>query len=120
MPALTRLLGLGSQGSCATDVVLVATWDHLQHLSVEEVLVHLTLGLHVADTDFLQTRVAGERFFGFHYFGFHIDRLQLHEQSSMSLTLSACGRLVAFPNYFDNCFLSVHSLCIDSFDHVFN
>ena len=63
----SRMLRLGSQGSCATDVELVATWYHPKQLSVEIILIHLSLRLHVADTDFLQMRVAGKRLFGFHY-----------------------------------------------------
>ena len=49
-----------AQSSSSRYVELVATGDHLEELTVEEVLIHLLRGFCIADSHLLQFRMVGQ------------------------------------------------------------
>ena len=108
-----------AQSTSSRDVELVAVRDQLEHLSIEVVLVDLLLSLHVADAQVLQVRVVGQTFLSLHHLGLHFRRFQLDKDSPTPFTLGGSGRLESFPRHFNHIILSVHSLRIDSSDHLF-
>ena len=68
----------GEDCSSSRDVASFTSGHHLEKLSVEKVLIDLSLCFHVADSDILQRFNGGKHFLGSHNFGFHFTRLQLN------------------------------------------
>ena len=73
-PALVRLgrgPSFGQDCTSSRNVTVFTTWHHSEQLSVEKVLTHLALCLHIADSHIFQPLIGGELTFSFHHFSFH-------------------------------------------------